>query len=103
MRELPDLAEALATALDLAAEPRAPRPRRVKPASSISPPAGPDGQGEGGRGPRGEARGGGSARRMRPRARAAAARRTARARDAYADLAPQGLRTKKTLGFTLFQ
>ena len=45
VRELPDLAEALAAALDLAAEPRAVRPpssgpRRVKPVSPTSPPAG---------------------------------------------------------------
>ncbi|MBV8608161.1 MAG: hypothetical protein JO034_11970, partial [Singulisphaera sp.] len=49
--ELPDLAEALAAALDLAAEPRAPRPtssgpRRVKPAAPTLPPAGAGGQGE---------------------------------------------------------
>jgi hypothetical protein len=53
VRELPDLAEALATALDLAAEHQAPRPpspgpgpRRVKPASPTSPPADSGGQGE---------------------------------------------------------
>ena len=45
VRELPDLAEALAAALDLAAEHQAPRPtssgpRRVKPVSPTSPPAG---------------------------------------------------------------
>ncbi len=43
MRELPDLAEALAAALDLAAEPQAPRPsgpgpRRSRPASPGPPP-----------------------------------------------------------------
>ncbi|MBV8310408.1 MAG: hypothetical protein JO344_08490 [Planctomycetaceae bacterium] len=51
VRELPDLAEALAAALDLAAEHQAPRPtssgpRRVKPVSPTSPPAGAGGQGE---------------------------------------------------------
>ncbi|MBV8077196.1 MAG: hypothetical protein JO284_12395 [Planctomycetaceae bacterium] len=51
MRELPGLAEALAAALDLAAEHQAPRPpssgpRRVKPALPTSPPAGPSGRGE---------------------------------------------------------
>jgi len=51
VRELPGLAEALAAALDLAAEHQAPRPpssgpRRVKPALPTSPPAGPSGRGE---------------------------------------------------------
>ena len=53
MRELPDLAEALAAALDLAAEHQAPRPpgsgsgsRRVRPASPAPPPPARAGGGE---------------------------------------------------------
>ena len=53
VRELPDLAEALAAALDLAAEPRAPRPpgpgsgpRRDRPASPALPPPARAGGGE---------------------------------------------------------